>query len=48
MPAIESAGFSGVPVMTSPTMAFPGGGGIKITLINAKIYAEKVIIKKSD
>ena len=48
MPAIESASVSGVPVMTSPTMAFPGGGGIKITLINAKIYAEKVIIKKVD
>jgi acetyl-CoA decarbonylase/synthase complex subunit beta len=48
MPAIESAGVSGVPVMTTPSMAFPGGGGIKITLINAKIYADKVIIKKTD
>ncbi|MBA2852847.1 acetyl-CoA decarbonylase/synthase complex subunit beta [Methanococcus maripaludis] len=29
-----------------PEMAIPASGGIKITLKNAKIYAEKIIIKK--
>jgi len=35
-----------VHVMTSPEISIPASGGIKITFKNAKIYAEKVIIKK--
>jgi len=37
-----------VPVVAAPAMTVPGGGGIKLILINAKIYADKVIIKKVD
>ncbi|PKP54323.1 MAG: CO dehydrogenase/CO-methylating acetyl-CoA synthase complex subunit beta [Candidatus Altiarchaeales archaeon HGW-Altiarchaeales-3] len=50
-PGIEMVGAPGsgdVPVMTSPTMTIPGSGGIKIILKNAKIYADRMIIKKSD
>lgn len=36
------------PVMTAPTMTLPAGGGIRIILKNARIYADKVIIKKAD
>lgn len=36
----------GVPFMTSPELSMPAAGGVRIVLKNAKIYAEKVIIKK--
>jgi len=36
----------GMPAIPALTTALPGTGGIKIILKNAKIYAEKVIIKK--
>jgi len=35
-----------IPVATAPEMAMPLSGGTKIIFKNAKIYAEKVIIKK--
>jgi len=35
-----------VPVASVPEMAMPMSGGVKIIFKNAKIYAEKVIIKK--
>lgn len=35
-----------IPVASTPEMAMPIGGGAKIIFKNAKIYAEKVIIKK--
>ena len=35
-----------VPVASVPEMAIPMSGGVKIIFKNAKIYAEKVIIKK--
>ncbi len=34
------------PVMMTPEFALPASGGVKIIFKNAKIYAEKVIIKK--
>ena len=34
------------PVMMAPELALPASGGVKIIFKNAKIYAEKVIIKK--
>jgi acetyl-CoA decarbonylase/synthase complex subunit beta len=34
------------PVMMAPEFAIPASGGVKIIFKNAKIYAEKVIIKK--
>ncbi|KZX10393.1 CO dehydrogenase/CO-methylating acetyl-CoA synthase complex subunit beta [Methanobrevibacter filiformis] len=34
------------PVMTSPEISVPASGGVRIVFKNAKIYAEKVIIKK--
>ena len=36
----------GVPVMAAPEMTLPAAGGFRIVLKNAKIYAEKVIIKR--
>jgi len=36
----------GVPVMAAPEMTLPAAGGFRIILKNAKIYAEKVIIKR--
>jgi len=36
-----------VPVVSAPEMSMPMSGGISILLKNAKIYAEKVIIKKN-
>lgn len=36
----------GVPVMAAPELSMPATGGVRIVLKNAKIYAEKVIIKK--
>jgi acetyl-CoA decarbonylase/synthase complex subunit beta len=33
-------------VAYAPELSMPAGGGVKIILKNAKIYAEKVIIKK--
>ncbi len=33
-------------ILTSPEMSLYGGGGIKIIFQNAKIHAEKVIIRK--
>lgn len=45
MPALESGE---VPVMASQTIALPSSGGIKVILKNAKIYADKVIIRKVD
>ena len=35
-----------IPVATAPEMTVPVAGGVKIIFKNAKIYAEKVIIKK--
>ena len=35
-----------VPVASAPEMSMPISGGAKIVFKNAKIYAEKVIIKK--
>lgn len=32
--------------ITAPTISLPDSGGIRIILKNAKIHAEKVIIKK--
>ncbi len=34
-------------VVTTPEMSLPAGGGIKIIFQNAKIHAEKVIIKRA-
>jgi len=42
----EVAAGEEMPIVSAPTMALPGTGGIKIILKNAKIYADKVIIKK--
>jgi acetyl-CoA decarbonylase/synthase complex subunit beta len=36
----------GVPVMAAPEMTLPAAGGFRVVLKNAKIYAEKVIIKR--
>lgn len=36
----------GIPVMASPEISLPAAGGFRIILKNAKIYAEKVIIKR--
>jgi acetyl-CoA decarbonylase/synthase complex subunit beta len=35
-----------VPVLSSPELSVPASGGVKIVFKNAKIYAEKVIIKR--
>jgi acetyl-CoA decarbonylase/synthase complex subunit beta len=35
-----------VPVITAPELTVPAGGGVKIIFKNAKVYAEKVIIKR--
>ncbi|MCK9152177.1 CO dehydrogenase/CO-methylating acetyl-CoA synthase complex subunit beta [Methanobacterium alcaliphilum] len=35
-----------VPVVSAPELTVPASGGVKIIFKNAKIYAEKVIIKK--
>jgi acetyl-CoA decarbonylase/synthase complex subunit beta len=43
----ETMGQEFVPVATAPEMAMPMSGGVKVIFKNAKIYAEKVIIKKS-
>jgi len=43
----EAMGQEFVPVATAPEMAMPMSGGVKVIFKNAKIYAEKVIIKKS-
>ncbi len=42
----ETMGQEFVPVATAPEMAMPMSGGVKVIFKNAKIYAEKVIIKK--
>ncbi|QHN08348.1 CO dehydrogenase/CO-methylating acetyl-CoA synthase complex subunit beta [Methanothermobacter sp. THM-2] len=42
----ESPIQEGVPVMAAPEMTLPAAGGFRIILKNAKIYAEKVIIKR--
>ncbi|MFH1835547.1 MAG: hypothetical protein ABH851_05115 [Methanobacteriota archaeon] len=34
------------PIITAPQLSFPAGGGLQIILKNAKIHADKVIIKK--
>ena len=34
------------PVVVAPSMTIPAAGGIKIILKNARIHADKVIIKK--
>ena len=34
------------PVAYAPELTIPASGGVKIILKNAKVYAEKVIIKK--
>ena len=36
----------GTPVAYAPELTLPASGGVKIILKNAKVYAEKVIIKK--
>lgn len=43
----EGIGQEFVPVATAPEMSMPMSGGVKIIFKNAKIYAEKVIIKRS-
>lgn len=45
----EEPEFTGAPmaqVAYAPELSMPAGGGVKIILKNAKIYAEKVIIKR--
>ncbi len=45
----EEPEFTGAPmaqVAYAPELSMPAGGGVKIVLKNAKIYAEKVIIKR--
>ncbi|GEM_PF-989810 len=34
------------PIVTVPQLSLPAGGGFQIILKNAKIHADKVIIKK--
>ena len=34
------------PVISAPEFSIPAGGGVQIILKNAKIHADKVIIKK--
>lgn len=36
------------PVLTAPTLSLPASGGVRIILKNARIHADKVIIKKVD
>lgn len=47
---VEAAEVSEAPagVISAPTVTLPASGGFKIILKNAKIHAEKVIIKKVD
>ena len=46
VPKEEEAEVPIAPVAFAPEVSMPAAGGIKIILKNAKIYAEKVIIKK--
>ncbi len=43
---LETEGMQMAPVAYAPELTMPSSGGVKIIFKNAKIYAEKVIIKK--
>ena len=46
MEKVEMDGVPVAPVAQVPELTVPTSGGVKIIFKNAKIYAEKVIIKK--
>ena len=43
---LETEGMQMAPVAYAPELTIPSSGGVKIIFKNAKVYAEKVIIKK--
>jgi len=43
---LETGGMQMAPVAYAPELTLPSSGGVKIIFKNAKVYAEKVIIKK--
>jgi len=43
---LETEGMQMAPVAYAPELTMPSSGGVKIIFKNAKVYAEKVIIKK--
>jgi acetyl-CoA decarbonylase/synthase complex subunit beta len=43
---LETEGMQMAPVAYAPELTLPSSGGVKIIFKNAKVYAEKVIIKK--
>ncbi|EKQ55337.1 MAG: acetyl-CoA decarbonylase/synthase beta subunit [Methanobacterium sp. Maddingley MBC34] len=48
MEGIQMEGEPMAPVAYAPELTVPSSGGVKIIFKNAKVYAEKVIIKKND